>query len=491
MDEIFYALLRVSEDKLSAEKLGTTAAAHEWHNERLSDKSAPSSDPSAPRPEYIIGSKGGLKEAVERLMLQKDVKPAGKSSIVVAEMVASASSQYFLNGKDGIGFSAWDTERVEAWRKAALKWLRKTFGDRIVLLIYHADETAPHFHFYVVPLVQHKSKHAWTPNGRAKRIKDGDWKIGSRNYFTAKNLIKWQDGYGQALQPLGIKRGERGSRAKHREMRHAQRDLQQQAKLLRARNEDLEKMSDLVHNLMGEAEDETKQAREKQRQLEVDTANLELQKKEFQIALAAFDRSRNELLAAVKNSNERRKINEEEKSRIEEERKAIERQLSELRAERDKLRSIPVRELACKLGFAIDEYGNFSAEVPNDLVKSCPFKHRIDFTGEKFGVYIEKYRDAGKFEWEKKGGGKGAIDLLKILRPTWSIGNVCEELARLFPDRLGGIVQEVVTRRSPELWAGLSEADRVIEMPTGDLDVTSPEHSSPSPEQTPENEIET
>jgi hypothetical protein len=51
-------------------------------------------------------------------------------------------------------------------------------------------------------------------------------KVGGRDYFTRRNLIDWQDWFGLAVEPLGLLRGVRGSKAKHKEMRNAQRDLE-------------------------------------------------------------------------------------------------------------------------------------------------------------------------------------------------------------------------------------------------------------------------
>ena len=62
----------------------------------------------------------------------------------------------------------------------------------------------PHMHLLVVPRVQSAA---------------GVWKLNSKALFDRERLRELQTGYGDALAPLGIRRGEPGSQAAHSEVR--------------------------------------------------------------------------------------------------------------------------------------------------------------------------------------------------------------------------------------------------------------------------------
>ena len=68
----------------------------------------------------------------------------------------------------------------------------------------HTDEQNIHAHLLVVPRVKSAV---------------GVWKLNSKALFDRERLRELQTGYGEALAPLGIRRGEPGSIATHSEVR--------------------------------------------------------------------------------------------------------------------------------------------------------------------------------------------------------------------------------------------------------------------------------
>jgi len=406
--EPYHGFFRVHGEKLTVANIDRFAAECEGHNKRLSPNSAPSADPNAPKPKILLERASGLKNAIMAVLTEFSIKPAGKTSVLASEIVLTAPSEYF----GGAGIAKWDMVKVEEWKKAALKMLKDTFGKRLASVIFHGDESAPHIHAYVVPLVKHKQRVTWSPNARKKRYQHGQSKIAGREYFTRNNMIAWQDAYGKAIEPLGLLRGKRGSKAKHREMREAQYDLEIQAK-----------------NLRDEA------AIQKQITVELRNKVEELEKKTVELSRAQ-QKNESEWLDLIL-----------EKNRLTDEKR-------ELDEERKRLRKIPIQALADDLGFAIDSEGYLQrvfAEVP----------HRVFITGQKFR--IESF-SASKGEFEKLGSGAGAIDLMRRVYPKTSFSDLCNRLGELFPNHQAGIVVEILERKQPDLWKILADPKGEIKL---------------------------
>lgn len=82
------------------------------------------------------------------------------------------------------------------WIKENLKWLSENFGgaENVVGAFYHCDETTPHLHAIVVPIVKEKEKE--------KR------KLSAYSYVKGKeSLSKLQDSYAAAMKGFGLERG--------------------------------------------------------------------------------------------------------------------------------------------------------------------------------------------------------------------------------------------------------------------------------------------
>lgn len=41
--------------------------------------------------------------------------------------------------------------RVDDWERRSIAWLRSQFGERVVCVVRHEDESRPHLHAYVLP----------------------------------------------------------------------------------------------------------------------------------------------------------------------------------------------------------------------------------------------------------------------------------------------------------------------------------------------------
>lgn len=118
-------------------------------------------------------------------------------AVLAVEVLLSASPEFF-RPEHPERAGTYDTERMEAWRDAAMEWLRGRYGDNLVSAVLHLDESTPHIQAVIVPI---------TADNRlsAKVVVGGP-----------DDLRQWQESIGQAMAPLGIQRGVEGSIAVHR-----------------------------------------------------------------------------------------------------------------------------------------------------------------------------------------------------------------------------------------------------------------------------------
>lgn len=109
--------------------------------------------------------------------------------------------------------------RIKEWCADNLDWLRKTYGeDNVVSAVLHLDESTPHIHAAVVPIVT------------GERRKANDKKAGKRRYrkkstaqprlcaddvMTRVKLKAYQDSYAETMSKYGLERGIVGSEARH------------------------------------------------------------------------------------------------------------------------------------------------------------------------------------------------------------------------------------------------------------------------------------
>jgi len=144
-----------------------------------------------------------------------------RDTVLCREIVLSASPSYFRPGRESMG-GVFELGRVKAWAAASLAWAKRQWPDQLASAVLHLDEQTPHMHLLVVPRV---------------RSAAGVWKLNSKALFDRDRLRDLQTGYGEALAPLGIKRGEPGSQAEHSEVRqfygavNASKSLPERAKL--------------------------------------------------------------------------------------------------------------------------------------------------------------------------------------------------------------------------------------------------------------------
>ena len=309
--------------------------------------------------------------------------------------------------------------RMDEWCNDSMEWLHKTFGrENTVSAVLHMDETTPHIHATIVPIVtgeRRKAKQKQTEGKRSYRKKADAARLCADDVLNRDKLIGYHDDYAKIMDKYGLQRGVRGSEARHVTTAQYYRDLKRQAGELETG----------VQQLQEEREEAEK--RLKQVKKEIGTQKLEAVKTEAKAALIAKVGS---LLGSgeIKElKQENRQLYEEVTSRDEsierlqtmmrEQQKQHRKELTEVQAkhieilnERDKeiSRLNRIIEKACKWFPYFMELlrieklcrlVGFNQELTNKLVKGEPIvcsgnlyseEYRRKFTTEKAGFQVVK-----------------------------------------------------------------------------------------------------
>lgn len=187
-----YAICRIA--KL---KNGGAISASEQHT--LRQRETPNADLSKHN-ERFIGNPPRTSTLEQEIFDRIGEQKIRKDAVLCVEILMTASPEYFRpqdQGKAG----KWDSQQLEDWKQAHHQWLNQKFGDKIVRAELHLDEATPHIHAYLVPL-------------------DDKGKLNCKSHFGGRaKLSQFQDSYGQAMAPLGLERGIKGSRATHTQIK--------------------------------------------------------------------------------------------------------------------------------------------------------------------------------------------------------------------------------------------------------------------------------
>lgn len=121
-----------------------------------------------------------------------------KDAVLAMECFLGASPEYF-RPDDPARYGKFDPAKADQWIYRTMTWLRSQYGDRLVSAVFHADEATPHIQAVVVPL-------------------GAKGNLCANTMFNPRSLQNLQTSYAKALEPLGIKRGIAGSKARHQEV---------------------------------------------------------------------------------------------------------------------------------------------------------------------------------------------------------------------------------------------------------------------------------
>ena len=210
-----YAVLRVDRRKAKAMAAIAASSAH-----TMREKPTPNADPDGAALVVMHLADGRTPYQAARHLLE-GAERRNRDTVLCREIVLSASPSYFRPGRECMG-GVFDLDRMKAWAATSLAWAKRQWPDQLASAVLHLDEQTPHLHLLVVPRVKSAT---------------GVWKLNSKALFDRERLRELQTGYGEAMAPLGIRRGEPGSQAAHSEVRqfygavNASKSLPERAKL--------------------------------------------------------------------------------------------------------------------------------------------------------------------------------------------------------------------------------------------------------------------
>ena len=191
-----YAVLRVDRRKAKAMAAIAASSAH-----TMREKPTPNADPEDLAPVVMHMADGKTPYQAARHLLA-GAERRNRDAVLCREIVLSASPSHFLPGRENMG-GMFEPDRVKAWAAASLAWAKRQWADQLASAVLHLDEQTPHMHLLVVPRVKSAA---------------GIWKLNGKALFDRERLRELQTSYGEAMAPLGIRRGEPGSQAEHTEV---------------------------------------------------------------------------------------------------------------------------------------------------------------------------------------------------------------------------------------------------------------------------------
>lgn len=170
--------------------------------------------------------------------------------------------------------------QLDDWCNDSLKWLQNTFGkENVVSVVLHMDEHTPHLHASVVPIVtgeRRKAKNKTTEEGkRTYRKKANVVRLCADDVLNRDKMVGYHDSYAEAMGKYGLKRGVRGSDARHTSTAQYYRNIKRET-------ERLQNCMKLLQSDVEEAERLLKQTKS-----EINTEKLQAAKTEAKAALVS------------------------------------------------------------------------------------------------------------------------------------------------------------------------------------------------------------
>jgi molybdopterin converting factor small subunit len=109
--------------------------------------------------------------------------------------------------------------KLDEWCNDNIRWLGETYGTKnIVSAVLHLDETTPHIHATLVPIVntERKKKKSEAQVKKNYRKKNPNApRLSADDVMTRTKLKEYQDTYAETMAKYGLQRGIDGSEARH------------------------------------------------------------------------------------------------------------------------------------------------------------------------------------------------------------------------------------------------------------------------------------
>ncbi len=169
--------------------------------------------------------------------------------------------------------------RLNEWCADNMQYLAETFGkENIVSADLHLDETSPHIHATLVPIVTTERKRKKQEERATKRYRT---KSASRPRLCADEVMsrgklkEYQDTYAAAMAKYGLRRGVEGSEARHIDTMQFYRELKAMTDTLKADVTELQKRKATAQEELNRAKKEVQTKRLKNSAAGVGTTSLD------------------------------------------------------------------------------------------------------------------------------------------------------------------------------------------------------------------------
>lgn len=107
--------------------------------------------------------------------------------------------------------------RLDEWANDCIEFCRRQFGaDNVVSAALHMDESTPHLHITVVPIVtgkprERKGKEAPKEGRRRYKMKEAPARLCAKEVMTRTAMVRWQDEFAGVMAKYGMSRGIEGT----------------------------------------------------------------------------------------------------------------------------------------------------------------------------------------------------------------------------------------------------------------------------------------
>ena len=159
------------------------------------------------------------------------IKSAGIKRKITPDQVRAI--RVMLSGTHEAMMKIQQDGRIDEWCDDSMQWLHKTFGkENTVSAVLHMDETTPHIHATIVPIVMGERRKAkqkkQTEGKRTYRKKTDAARLCADDVLNRDRLVAYHDDYAKVMERYGLQRGVRGSEARHTTTAQYYRDLKRQ-----------------------------------------------------------------------------------------------------------------------------------------------------------------------------------------------------------------------------------------------------------------------
>ena len=155
--------------------------------------------------------------------------------------------------------------RLDEWCADNMEYLAETFGtENIVSADLHLDETSPHIHATLVPIVTTERKRKKQEERAAKRYRTKSAarpRLCADDVMSRVKLKEYQDTYAAAMAKYGLRRGIEGSEARHVDTTQFYREMKVMADTLKADVTELQKRKATAQEELNRAKKEVQTER--------------------------------------------------------------------------------------------------------------------------------------------------------------------------------------------------------------------------------------